>query len=212
MGPESPAGDARALLIDLDGVIRQWDSPPVGAIEATYGLQPGAIAATAFAAGLLEGAILGRITDEAWRLAIVERLATRYHPQAAQEAVRAWSAPCGRVDEGVLSLVRVVRQRAPVCLVTNATTRLERDLEQLGIRHEFDAVVSSARVGAGKPDRRIFQAALAAVNTPAGRALFVDDTAGHVAAAQALGLQGHHFTARTHLKTALQRAGLLPTP
>ncbi|HEX2035260.1 MAG TPA: HAD family phosphatase [Chloroflexota bacterium] len=212
MGPENPAGGAMALLIDLDGVIRYWDSPPVGTVEATYGLPPGAITATAFAAGLLEEAILGRITDEAWRQAIVERLATRYHPQAAREAVRAWSAPCGRVDPGVLALVRAVRQMAPVCLVTNATTRLDHDLEQLGIRHEFDAVISSARVGAGKPDPRIFHAALAAVDTPAARALFVDDTAGHVAAAQALGLHGHHFTARIHLETALQRAGLLPTP
>ena len=124
----------------------------------------------------------------------------------------AWSAPLGRVEPSVLELVRAVRRTAtaPVCLVTNATTRLERDLDALGLRAELDVVINSSRVGARKPDRRIFAAALDAVGVPAEAALFVDDTPALVDAAQALGLSAHHFTGTAALALALQEAGLLP--
>ena len=85
----------------------------------------------------------------------MERLAPRYGQEAAG-AVAAWSAPLGRVEASVLQLVRAVRRKAPVCLVSNATTRLERDLDALGLRAELDVVINSSRVGARKPDRRIF--------------------------------------------------------
>jgi putative hydrolase of the HAD superfamily len=142
----------------------------------------------------------------------VERLALRYGQDAAAGAVAAWSAPLGRVEPSVLELVRAVRRTAtaPVCLVTNATTRLERDLDALGLRAELDVVINSSRVGARKPDRRIFAVALDAVGVPAAAALFVDDTPALVDAAQALGLSAHHFTGTAALALALQEAGLLP--
>lgn len=147
---------ARALLIDLDGVVRRWDAHPPVAVEVAFGLPPGAVAATAFAVPLLRQAVVARITDEAWRQAVVERLAATYGQDAAAGSVAAWSAPAGRVDEDILTLVRAVRRRGPVVLVTNATTRLERDLEDLGLRTAFDAIASSARIGACKPEARIF--------------------------------------------------------
>lgn len=202
-----------ALLIDLDGVIRRWDRNPrpASAIEATHDLPPGALAAAAFT-DLLEAAILGHIADEAWRDRIVDRLAEQYDRPVAVSAVAAWSAGSGVIDHDILAHVRAVRSRAPVCLVTNATTRLERDLERLGISGEFDAVVSSARVGARKPQPEIFRAALQAVDVPAERALFVDDTRTHVEAARSLGLRGHVFLDAPRLAVALQEVGLLPPP
>lgn len=202
-----------ALLIDLDGVIRRWDrsARPASTIEAEFGLQPGAIAGAAFT-DLLEAAILGHIADEAWRDKIVDRLAQQYDRPIAARAVAAWSAGSGVIDHDILAHVRAVRRRAPVGLVTNATTRLESDLERLGISGEFDAVVSSARAGARKPQPEIFRAALRAVDVPAERALFVDDTGSHVDAARSLGLRGHVFVDAPRLAVALQEAGLLPPP
>lgn len=204
---------AKALLIDLDGVIRRWDrnAHPASAIEVTFGLPPGAVAATAFAAELLEEAILGRIADEVWRQRVVDRLAAQYDRPTAAGAVAAWSAGSGVVDHDVLDLVRAVRARAPVCLVTNATTRLESDLERLGISGEFDAVVSSARVGARKPQPEIFHAALQAVDVPAERAFFIDDTRLHVEAATSLGLRGHVFLDAPRLTAALQADCAFPS-
>jgi putative hydrolase of the HAD superfamily len=202
---------ARALLIDLDGVIRRWDRPPGEPLEAAFGLAPGAVAAAAFSEELLADAILGRVPDAVWRQRTAERLALEHgvEPAAAEGAVAAWSAPIGRIDETVLALVRAVRERAPVVLVTNATTRLESDLDRLGLGAAFDAVVSSARVGARKPEAQIFRAALARAGTPASRNLLVDDTPGYVAAARALGLCGHLFVDAAGLEAALLETGLL---
>jgi putative hydrolase of the HAD superfamily len=205
-------GGARALLIDLDGVLRRWDAQRDPPPEVPFGLPAATVSRTAFDPPLLEAATTGRITDEEWRRQIVERLAPRYGQDAAAGAVAAWSAPLGRVEPSVLELVRAVRRTAtaPVCLVTNATTRLERDLDALGLRAELDVVINSSRVGARKPDRRIFAVALDAVGVPAAAALFVDDTPALVDAAQALGLSAHHFTGTAALALALQEAGLLP--
>jgi putative hydrolase of the HAD superfamily len=204
---------ARALLIDLDGVLRRWDRRRDVPLEVPFGLPPGTVSRTAFDPPLLEAATTGRITDEEWRRRIVERLVPRYGRDAAAGAVAAWSAPLGRIEASVLELVRAVRRKAPaapVCLVSNATTRLERDLEALGLRSELDFVINSSRVGARKPDPRIFAAALDAVGAPAAAVLFFDDTLPIVEAARALGLSAHHFTGTAALEGALRGAGLLP--
>jgi putative hydrolase of the HAD superfamily len=207
---DARGGGTRALLIDLDGVLRRWDARREVPLEVPFGLPAGTVSRTAFDPPLLEAATTGRITDEEWRRQIVERLVPRYGREAAAGVVAAWSAPLGRIEAGVLELVRAVRRTSRVCLVSNATTRLERDLEALGLRAELDFVINSSRVGARKPDPRIFAAALEAVGVPAAGVLFVDDTLPIVEAARALGLSAHHFTGMAALEGALRRAGLLP--
>jgi putative hydrolase of the HAD superfamily len=96
-------------------------------------------------------------------------------------------------------------------LVTNATTRLETDLDRLGLGAAFDGIVSSARVGSRKPEAPIFRAALARAGAPAAHTLFVDDTPGHVAAARALGLRGHLHVGPAQLELELLATGLLDT-
>jgi putative hydrolase of the HAD superfamily len=64
-------------------------------------------------------------------------------------------------------------------------------------------------VGARKPEAPIFLAALAQAGAPASRTLFVDDTPGHVAAAQALGLRAHLFIGAAELEKTLSEADLI---
>lgn len=56
---------ARALLIDLDGVIRTWRSQEDPDRERGFGLPPGAIRRIAFAPEWLMPAITGQIADAA---------------------------------------------------------------------------------------------------------------------------------------------------
>lgn len=204
----SGSSAAKALLIDLDGVIRRWDLSPRDSFESRLGLPEGAVAGAAFERGLLTEAITGRITDEEWRERTVARLAETYGAEVSRRAVEAWSAPAGVVDGEALRLISEVRRRAPVCLVTNATTRLETDLRRLGILDAFDAIASSSRIGARKPDPAIFEAALALVGVSASDALFVDDTRENVDAARALGLSACVYTGITSLEDALRSSRL----
>lgn len=199
----------RALLIDLDGVLRAWNTENDALAEAASGIPSRAIHDAAFAPELLVPAITGQVRDEEWRAQAVSRL-RRDHPGCrADLAIQMWSEGCGAVDEGVLQLVRLVRRHAKVVLVTNATSRLRVDLDRLGLTSEVDHIVNSAEVGWAKPQRAIFDAALEIAGVPAPEALFVDDSFRNVAAAAQLGLATHRFQHVASLNRALQHADFL---
>ncbi|MFF0478187.1 HAD family hydrolase [Streptomyces sp. NPDC004284] len=183
-----------AVLCDFDGVLRLWDPDGMTALDRAAGLAEGTLARAAFRPALLDAAVTGRISDEQWRRRVADDLAEVCgSPDRAQRLVGDWSASTGRVDTAVLELLTEVRGRVPVVLVSNATTRLEADLAALGLADAFDAVVNTARVGVAKPEHRVFEIAARSVGAEADRCLFVDDTAGHVAAARVAGLTGHHY-------------------
>ncbi|MFG2976772.1 HAD-IA family hydrolase [Streptomyces sp. NPDC048331] len=205
-----------AVLCDFDGVLRLWDPDGMAGLDRKAGLTPGTLASAAFRPGLLDAAVTGRISDEQWRRRVAEDLAEACGSLAgALDLVSGWTALSGRVDTAVLELLTAIRSRVPVVLVSNATTRLEDDLGALGLADAFDAVVNTARIGVAKPDRRVFEAAAQAVGAVPQRCLFVDDTPGHVAAAQAAGLTAIHYRNVDQLRVAtapLQSGGRTPRP
>ncbi|MEQ7126896.1 HAD-IA family hydrolase [Actinopolymorpha sp. B11F2] len=193
-----------AVLCDLDGVVRLWDPDAMNRIDRTHGLPPGTLAATAFAPARLQPAVTGRVTDTEWRAAIAADLASAYgSPQQAQAMVDAWSALIGAVDRDMLELLATVRQHVPVVLVSNATTRLEDDLDRLGITDAVDAVVNTSRIGVAKPAAEVYRHAAGLVDADVSRCVFVDDTPGHVDGARAAGMVGIHFEGVDALRTVL---------
>lgn len=197
----------KAVLCDIDGVLRHW--PPLDTLDTAHGLAPGSFATAAFAPERLIPAITGRVTDALWRSAVEESLAQACgSPTTARAVVTAWSRQTPRVDTGVAALLRSVRRIVPVVLVSNATTRLEHDLEHSGLADLAESVVNSARVGCAKPDPRIYLIAAQRVDTPVHQCLFVDDTAENVTAARGLGMPAIHYRRFEDLQAAL--AGTLP--
>lgn len=207
-----------AILCDLDGVLRRW--PPLTELERAHGVPDGALAAAAFAPHRLLPAITGQCTDDDWRAAVADDL--RVHTDRAADLVAAWSAGAGAIDEDVAEVLADARAHGPVVLVTNATTRLESDVDALGLARHVDAIVSSARLGVAKPEPAIYLAAAVAAGVPPERCLFVDDSATNVAAARTLGMAGHHFTEVARFRAlvagqrlprrAVPRRGLRGTP
>lgn len=198
----------RALLMDLDGVLRLWPRTDVD-LEKSHGLPAGTLRAIAFEPALVLQAIEGRISDAAWRETVQSRLLEKYPGADAKAAVKAWSTPMGTISEPVLDLVQRVRRRVPVVLMTNATSRLDRDLEALGLLEQFDAVINSSVIGFAKPDAGIYAVALEAANVTATEALFVDDQVGNVEAAEKFGIHAHHFTTCESLSACLIASGLV---
>ena len=200
-------GTPRALLVDLDGVVRRWPSRDA-ALESAHALPVGAIRAVAFASPLLEEAITGRTDDARWRETIVRRLLARHPDADARAAVAEWSRSPGEVDGATLGVLRAARATARLILVTNATSRLRDDLVALDLIDEFDAVVSSSEVGVAKPAPGIYRAALAAAAVEPRRALFVDDSEENVRGATALGVEGYRFGDAAELSRLLAARGL----
>ncbi|MFJ5922335.1 HAD-IA family hydrolase [Kitasatospora sp. NPDC092948] len=197
-----------AVLCDLDGVLRVWGE--LGEVDAAYGLPPGTVAGAAFRDERLLPAVTGQVTDEQWRAAVAADLVGVCGSTVrAREVVAAWGRQPSRVDPEVLALLADVRRGVPVVLVSNGTTRLEADLTALGLDAAFDAVVNTARLGAAKPEARVYLAAAERVRVPPSACLFVDDSQGNTAAAEALGMSGHHFRGAAGLRAALRGHGLI---
>lgn len=205
---------AAALVCDLDGVVRHFDTAAQAAVELRYGLSPGAISRACFSSPMLNEAISGRSGDAQWRAAAARQL-TAVVGARATEAVAEWSDLPVTLAADVLDLLAQVRRRHPVVLLSNATDRLPADLDRLGIAEAFDQIVNTADVGAPKPEAAAFEAAAAAVGTVLGHPVrsgliaYVDDTAGHVTAAEALGWRGHVFRDAMGLRSFLQACRLL---
>ncbi|WP_033213582.1 HAD family hydrolase [Kitasatospora phosalacinea] len=197
-----------AVLCDLDGVLRIWAD--LADVDLAHGFAPGTVAGAAFRPERLLPVVTGLVGDGEWRALVAGDLAAGCGSvERARAAVAAWGRQPSRVDREVLALLAEARRSVPVVLVSNGTDRLESDLAALGLDAAVDAVVNSARVGAAKPDPRIYLAAAERAGTPVERCLFVDDTAGHVAAAAALGMHGHHHRGADGLRAALDGHGLL---
>jgi putative hydrolase of the HAD superfamily len=79
---------------------------------------------------------------------------------------------------GTRQALEVLRaRRVPMAVVSNFDHRLPNILQDLEILEYFENVTTPAEVGAAKPDRRIFDAALEGLGDPAGRAIYVGDRA-----------------------------------
>ncbi len=198
----------KAVLTDLDGVVRRWDPDIVKQAEIAAGLPPDALLNTAFEPDLLLRATTGQIDDENWRSELADRLRLRYPAVDAGEAVRLWSLSPGEIDTDVLDLLLRCRGYTSLALITNATTRLDADLKRLGIDQAFDHVVNSSTIGQVKPHPGIFIAALDLLAIGADEAFFIDDRSENVNAAIELGMDGHHYTTIERLKRALEHHGL----
>jgi putative hydrolase of the HAD superfamily len=194
-----------AVLCDIDGVLRHW--PSDDALEQAHGLTPGAFAATAYAPQRLLPAITGEVSDEQWRASVAVGLVDEGHCAtlaAARAVVAQWTSTRPRVDENVLALLQMARGVMPVALVSNATSRLEADLADLGLAEFADDVVNTSRIGCAKPDPRVFEHAARHVGVPVERCLFIDDTWEHVESALGLGMSAVHFHEAADLEEALR--------
>ncbi|MCC5578140.1 HAD-IA family hydrolase [Microtetraspora sp. AC03309] len=192
------------MLCDFDGVLRFHDPKVQSRIDQAYGLAPGTVLKTALSPALMGPASLGQITCEEWEASLIIAFAEILDsPERAVRLVEEFAAVPAWIDEQVRDLLAQTRRRMPVVLVTNATTRLEEDLDRLGMAGFADAVVSSARVGVVKPDRRIYEIAAELAGAAPERCLFVDDRAENVAGAVALGMTGVVYRDFADLRTAL---------
>ena len=85
--------------------------------------------------------------------------------------------------------------------------------DTLGLFERFTSVTYSYELLLAKPDREIYEHALASLGVPAQDALFVDDRLPNVEAARAIGMHAHHFRGQAGLLEEIDaRYVLVPDP
>lgn len=197
----------RAVIFDLDGVIRDWNEEDLGEMEASFGLRPGAIVAVGFSGDLGPAATTGRLTYREWMDEIRRRVIAE-HGEGVNGALDEWEANIGHVDTEMLAVLRQVRRCCTVAVLSNGTTRLRRDLHALDLTDEFDLILNTAEIGVAKPHPGAFLHALDALDVAADEALFIDDLAPNVEGARRVGIRAHQHVERHSTVQFLRRHGV----
>ena len=92
------------------------------------------------------------------------------------------------LDGAERSLIRLRAAGFALACVSNWDLSLAAYLEDAGLAHHFDTIVSSAEAGAPKPDQAVFRLALGRLGVEPERALHVGDGGGDRQGAAAAGL------------------------
>ena len=102
--------------------------------------------------------------------------------QSAPMAIKYWSAFCrsAALNPGALETLNRLSQHFRLGVITNGYIDSQRGrLEAAGLTDYFDPILISEEVGVAKPDRRIFEMALAQLDMRREDVLYVGDSIGH---------------------------------
>ena len=166
----------KAVITDLDGVIRFFPKSRDIEFEKKYSLPRGSLIECAFNADDLQLAITGKIKDSDWRLRIARKLSEKYKVNDSEIIVNSWSEFVGEINKEALLRLQEARKSVPLVLMTNATDRLFSDLNKLGIHNKFDYIINSSKLGFAKPSFEIFQHALNYLSLRPEEIVFIDDS------------------------------------
>lgn len=179
----------KAVLCDVDDVIRHWRDDPIAAAERAHGVEYETLARAMFARDLLYPACAGEITAGDWMGRAANRLLeTGLSHEAALSLVQAWRSRPFWIDQQVMDWLAAARRRMPVWLLTNQMDDFAEAMAGAGVLERMDGVINSADVGVPKPEPEIYRIAAGKVGVPLEHCLFIDDRSENIDAAAELGM------------------------
>ncbi|MFC9825365.1 HAD family hydrolase [Streptomyces erythrochromogenes] len=173
--------------------------------------------------GLPPGTVNERLRDT-WRAGSVGSISElEVHEQVAAslglcvphaEALMAdfWAEYLGTPNEELIACLQELRGDCGLGILSNSFVGArEREAELYHFDELVDQIVYSHEIGIGKPDPRAFKAACASLRVRPKHCLFIDDSAGNVEAAQAVGMQAHLFQDNAQaIKRIIAHLGVRP--
>jgi putative hydrolase of the HAD superfamily len=192
----------KAIIFDFGRVISS-QKPHVlfERYEADLGLAPGMINRIMFDSHLWQEALIGRKTLKEFWYAIGPDLGLETH-QEIEDFRRRYQAD-ESINEAVVNLIRQLHGQYKLAVLSNYPAGLTEWLSDWKVLHFFDVVFCSGDEGRVKPDPAAFNITLKRLGVLPGKSVFIDDTAGHVAAARKLGMHAILFTTAEALASAL---------
>ncbi len=131
-----------------------------------------------------------------------------YRSDSDVERIKQRLYATNRVVADMRELVRDLREICRLAVLSNFTADLNQVLEQLGLLPSFELIVNSALVGLKKPDAKIYEIACHRLSVEPAEAVFIDDNAANVTAAQSIGMRGLVFSSAGALRSELCATGL----
>jgi putative hydrolase of the HAD superfamily len=197
----------KAIIFDFGRVISAQKSPALfRRYEEDLGLAPGTLNPIMFGSRDWEEVLLGRKTIEEFWYAIGPELGL----DSAEEidAFRSRYRADEAINEGVLNLIRRLRDHYKLAVLSNSPPGLGQWLDDWGMLGLFDFVFCSGDEGVVKPESAAFNITLARLGVESNETVFIDDTLEHVEAARKLGLHGILFSTAEALEQELNHLGV----
>ena len=182
----------RAVVFDIGGVLES--NPKTGwgeQWEQRLHLQPGAINERLM--DVWSAGSIGSISEEAVEQQVGERLKL---DQAQLDAFMAdlWKEYVGELTSELAAYFASLHPRYQTAILSNSFVGARRKEEDLYHFAEMcDLVIYSHEEGMAKPEPRFFALACERLGVQPAEMIFLDDVAGHVAAARELGIHGIRF-------------------
>lgn len=148
----------------------------------------------------------GRIKPRDWYHHLANRLGGGL---TFEQFTEVWNRALDPIPIHEDSLFKSLSPRYRLALLSNTDPIHVRHLESTySFFTYFPSRIYSCAVGASKPDPLIYREALRAVKARAEEALYIDDIAAYVEAAQRLGMKAIQFQSPAQLASALQSFGV----
>ena len=193
----------RAIIFDFGRVITaQKPSSLFARYERDLGLTPNTINPIMFGSQVWQDALLGRKTMKEFWYAIGPKL--RLNTPEEIDAFRHRYHNDEAINKRVLKLIHNLHGKYKLAVLSNSPPGLVNWLVDWKILHLFDFVFCSGDEGVVKPDPIAFKVTLDQLSVKPEEAVFIDDTIGHVKAAQTLDLKGILFTTAELLSQELK--------
>ena len=170
--------------------------------ENDLGLAPDSLNKIMFSSPLWREALLGRKTAKEFWYSIGPELGLKSHEEIDEFRRRYHSDES--INNDVLNLILQLHNRYKLAVLSNSPPGLDRWLADWGIIELFDVIFCSGDEGLIKPDPAVYNLTLRRLGVSPHEAVFIDDTVGHVEAAQKLGIHGIIFTNAAALRRKLK--------
>jgi putative hydrolase of the HAD superfamily len=198
----------KAFIFDFGRVISsQKPLSLFRSYENDLGLAPESLNQIMFSSPLWREALLGRKTAKEFWHSIGPELGLKSHEEIVEFRRRYHSDES--INSEVLNLIQQLHNRYKLAVLSNSPPGLDRWLADWGIIELFDVIFCSGDEGLIKPDPAVYNLTLQRLGVLPHEAVFIDDTDGHVEAAQKLGIHGIIFTNADSLRRELNH--FLPT-
>jgi epoxide hydrolase-like predicted phosphatase len=182
----------KAVIWDLGGVlVRTGDWNPRFKWEKHLGLERMELTDMVFNSPVAQAASIGQAqADDIWQW-IGRELNLSAH-ELENLRTDYWSGD--EVDYGLIDTIRSLKGDYQTALLSNAWPNLRPAIEERWkFKDAFDVMVISAEVGVVKPDPRIYQHTLSALEVEPAESVFIDDFIENVEGARAVGMRAIHF-------------------
>lgn len=195
----------QAVILDLGNVLAFHDNEKLfRELARAFDTTPAAMQ-TRLDGGLWDRVNRGQLPGDALRVELNARLGGSLQPA---EWFALWNCHF-TINHPMVARVEALVGRVRLVLLSNTHDQHVAFLRpKLPVLERFDGLVLSYEVGLVKPERGIYERALAVANVPPAQAVFFDDVERYALAAAEVGMHGRVFQSADQFSAQLAAFGL----